>query len=67
MFQASFVVSERERDILIWLVRQCHALAYRRYSKRYVQDEAQAKAEGRGMRAGENVAPWAWRRGKCLQ
>ena len=49
-----------------WVVRQGHALAYRKYSKRYIQAEAAAKAEGLGIWAGEFVPPWKWRRGVRL-
>ena len=41
-------------------------LAYRKYSKRYVPEENNARAAKRGMWAGEFVAPWAWRKGKRL-
>ena len=42
------------------------ALAYRRYSKKYVPEEDEAKAAKRGLWAGEFVAPWDWRRGERL-
>ena len=42
------------------------ALAYRKYSKRYVPEEDKARAAKRGMWAGEFVAPWDWRKGKRL-
>ena len=48
------------------LVYEGMALAYRRYSKKYVPEEDEAKAAKRGMWAGEFVAPWDWRRGKRL-
>ncbi len=43
------------------------ALAYRRYSLDYVDQEADAQAARRGIWAGEFVKPWEWRRGKRLQ
>ena len=55
------------RDINAWLVRQGWALAYRRYSRAYVNEEASAKAERRGIWRGEFVPPWDWRRGKRLR
>jgi len=45
------------------MVRDGWALAYRDYSTDYVDDEAQAEAEGTGMWAGTFVAPWEYRRG----
>ncbi len=44
------------------LVRQGLALAYRRYSTRYVRDEDAAQAAGRGLWSGHFVEPWRWRR-----
>jgi len=34
------------------------ALAYRKYSNQYVPEEDKARADKRGMWAGEFVAPW---------
>ena len=42
-------------------------LAYRKYSKKYVSEEDQARESRRGMWAGEFVAPWDWRKGKRLE
>lgn len=47
-----------------WMVRHGWALAYRKYSKDYVGEEAKAKAEGRGIWAGRFTPPWVWRKGK---
>ncbi len=44
------------------LVRQGLALAYRKYSTRYVPDEDAARTEGRGLWSGEFSAPWNWRK-----
>ena len=49
------------------LVYEGWALAYRRYSKKYVPEEDEAKAAKRGMWAGEFVAPWDWRRGERMK
>ena len=54
-------------DLNGWLVRQGHALAYRRYSTKYVPQEDQAKAVQAGLWAGAFVPPWEWRRGVRLQ
>ncbi len=48
------------------MVRQGLALAYRRFSLDYVDEEAAAQATRRGIWAGEFVPPWEWRRGKRL-
>ena len=53
-------------DLNGWLVRQGHALAYRRYSTTYVPQEDQARAAQAGLWAGAFVPPWDWRRGVRL-
>ena len=53
-------------DLGEWMVSQGWALAYRRYSRDYVDQEADARAARRGIWAGEFVKPWEWRRGKRL-
>lgn len=53
-------------DLNGWMVKNGHALAYRRYSKRYIPTEKEARETGRGLWSGEFVAPWNWRRGKRL-
>ena len=54
-------------DLNGWLVAQGWALAYRRYSTRYVPEEDQARAAQAGIWASEFVPPWAWRRGQRLK
>lgn len=49
-------------DIGEWMVSSGWALAYRQYSKDYVDEEATAKAAERGLWAGEFIEPWEWRR-----
>jgi endonuclease YncB( thermonuclease family) len=51
-----------EVDVGRELVRRGLALAYRRYSLDYVQDEDYARRNRLGMWAGEFEAPWDWRR-----
>ena len=51
-------------DVNGWLVAQGWAVAYRRYSHAYVEQEAAARAAGRGVWSGEFVMPWDWRRGR---
>jgi endonuclease YncB( thermonuclease family) len=36
-------------------------VAYRRYSKDYVDEEAEARAAGNGVWRGEFMLPWKWR------
>lgn len=54
-------------DINAWLVREGWALAYRRYSRAYVDEELAAKVARRGIWRGEFIRPWDWRRGERLQ
>jgi endonuclease YncB( thermonuclease family) len=50
-----------DEDLNAWMVRQGWALAFVRYSKAYVADEASARQDRRGMWAGAFIAPWDWR------
>ena len=45
------------------MIKAGWALAYRRYSRDYVREEAEAKSELRGMWQGKFVNPWEWRQG----
>lgn len=54
-------------DLNGWLVRQGHALAYRKYSKRYVGEEATARLNMAGIWSGRFVPPWNWRKGERLE
>ena len=49
------------------MVKSGWALAYRKYSTDYVEQEASARAANRGMWQGRFVKPWEWRRGKRLR
>lgn len=51
-----------EVDIAEALVQAGLAMAYRRYSTRYVAAETAAQDAKRGMWAGTFVAPWEWRK-----
>ena len=51
-------------DIESWMVVNGWAVAYRRFSLDYVEEEANAQAARRGIWASEFVKPWEWRRGK---
>lgn len=50
------------QDINGEMVAAGWALAYRRYSTRYVADERRAQAAGAGMWQGAFEAPWDWRK-----
>ena len=50
------------RDLQQELVRQGLALAYRKYSTRYVTTEDEANEAQRGMWSGSFIEPWRWRR-----
>ncbi len=49
------------------MVKAGYALAYRQYSKEYVEEEDRAKRERRGMHRGTFTPPWKWRRGERLE
>ncbi|MEQ8348935.1 MAG: thermonuclease family protein [Sneathiellaceae bacterium] len=48
-------------DLGAWLVRNGWALAYRRYSTDYVDEEHAARVDRAGIWAGAFVAPWVYR------
>ena len=49
-------------DINAEMVKRGWALAYRRYSRDYVDEEEVARGRGVGMWQGEFMKPWEWRR-----
>ena len=50
-------------DLNAWMVRDGHAMAYRRYSTDYISHEDAARSDRIGIWQGRFVAPWDWRRG----
>ena len=50
------------QDINSWLVKNGHAIAYRRYSKKYVIDEQYAENNKLGIWEGTFMEPEKWRR-----
>lgn len=50
------------RDLQQQLVRKGLALAYRKYSTRYIPDEDAARTDSVGLWSGEFVPPWKWRK-----
>ncbi len=49
-------------NINAWMVRNGHAVAYRKYSKKFVTDEMIAKKDKSGLWKGSFDMPWDWRR-----
>lgn len=58
-----FVESE---NLSHWIVRNGWALAYRKYSTDYIEEEERAKSEKLGIWSSEFIEPWNWRRGERL-
>ena len=52
----------KNQDINKWLVKNGYALAYKRYSKKYVLDEQYAKKNKLGVWRGTFIEPEKWRR-----
>lgn len=53
-----------DEDLNGWLVYEGHAVAYTRYSFRYVPEEVGARLAGRGIWAGTFTTPENWRHGR---
>ena len=51
-------------EVNAWLVQYGYALAYRKYSTRYVAEEEEAKTLKRGFWSGTFTPPWEWRKEK---
>jgi len=47
-----------------WMVRNGYAVAYRKYSKKYISNEINAKNEKKGLWQGKFEMPWDFRRKK---
>ncbi len=52
----------QKQDINGWLVKNGYAVAYRKYSKRYVLQEQYAKKNKLGLWRGKFLEPEKWRR-----
>ena len=48
-------------DLNGWLVQEGWALAYLKYSSKYIRVEEDARTQQRGLWAGAFIAPWDWR------
>ena len=55
---------KNKKNINSWLVRNGHAIAYRRYSKKYIVDENYAKKNKLGIWQGSFENPENWRKNK---
>ena len=51
-----------KKDINSWLVKNGHAIAYKRYSKKYIIEEKHAKENKLGIWRGSFIKPEKWRR-----
>ena len=49
-------------DINSLMVKNGWALAYRKYSRDYIDEEKEAKDKKMGIWAGKFIAPWRWRK-----
>ena len=49
---------KRKINLNAWLVSNGHAVAFRKYSKKYVSEEIFAKQEKKGMWQGKFQMPW---------
>ena len=49
-------------DLNRWMVKNGHAVAYKKYSKKYVVDEDYAKEKKLGLWSGSFIRPEKWRR-----
>ena len=52
----------KKQDINSWLVKNGYAIAYRRYSKKYINDEQYAEENKLGIWQGTFMKPEKWRR-----
>ena len=53
---------DNRMDIGSIMVREGYALAYRRYSNDYIDEEELAKENKKGLWGSEFIKPWEWRR-----
>ena len=53
---------KKRRDINSWLVRNGYALAYIKYSKKYILQEKEAERDKLGLWQGTFEKPWDWRK-----
>ena len=58
------IQGDSKKDIGSLMVKEGYALAYRRYSKDYIDEEELAKENKRGLWRSKFIKPWEWRRNK---
>ena len=54
------------KDINAWMVKNGWALAYTKYSQKYLKEQKYAKKKRLGIWKGDFISPWDWRKGKRL-
>lgn len=64
--RAIAVGTQDNQDLNRWLVSEGWAVAYRRYSRDYIEAETAARSAGRNIWSGQFAMPWDWRRGERL-
>jgi endonuclease YncB( thermonuclease family) len=64
--RAIAVCTQGNQDLNRWLVSEGWAVAYRRYSRDYIEAETAARSAGRNIWSEQFVMPWDWRRGQRL-
>ena len=63
VYKRKLAICFRNRlNINSWLVRNGHAVAYKKYSKKYLREEVEAKNDKRGIWQGNFEMPWDWRK-----
>ena len=55
---------KRKINLNSWLVKNGHAVAFRKFSKKYVSDETLAKHKKKGIWQGKFEMPWDYRKSK---
>ena len=55
---------KRKTNLNSWLVSSGHAVAFRKYSKKYISEEILAKQEKKGLWQGKFEMPWDYRKSK---
>ena len=60
------IASSEGFEVNATMVSQGWALAYRRFSNAYVNDEMEAQRARKGIWKGEFIRPWSWRKGMRL-
>ena len=53
---------KNNKDISSWLVKKGYAVSYRKYSKKYLNEEVYAKENKLGIWRGKFEMPWDWRK-----